>query len=154
MESEISKIYGNQVRIRACGLCYDGDRLLLINHAGLTKTDFWAPPGGGVAFGASIQQTIQQEFMEEGNLAVSVGEFAFGCEFIQTPLHAVELFFEVKHESGILRAGYDPEVQIIRDATFFSPQEIAAMPLTILHGIFKYFSPTSGLRHLRGFYKL
>ena len=152
MESEIAKIYGNHVRIRACGLCYEGNKLLMVNHGGITSKDFWAPPGGGVSFGMSIEETLRKEFIEETNLTITVGKFAFGCEFIQSPLHAVELFFEVKQVSGMMQAGYDPELQIIRDAAFFSPDEIRSLPQEMRHGIFKYYSPASGLGDLKGFY--
>jgi 8-oxo-dGTP diphosphatase len=136
MDPAIAKIYGNRVRVRVCGLCYDGDTLLLVNHQSLGKADFWAPPGGGVDFGLSIAETLKKEFLEETNLAIEVGPFAFGCEFIDPPLHAIELFFHVSHTSGKLQKGYDPELQIIKEVAFLTPQQILALPAEHLHGIF------------------
>ena len=154
MDSEITKIYGNRVRIRACGICRDGDRLLLVNHKRLTGSDFWAPPGGGVEFGESIADTLKKEFLEEVNLAVEVGPFVFGCEFIKAPLHAVELFFEVIVVEGNLKPGYDPELQLIQDASFLLPTEILDMPPDQIHGIFKLYTADAQLRNLAGFYRV
>lgn len=154
MDSEITKIYGNRVRIRASGLCREGDRLLLMNHKRLTGSDFWAPPGGGVEFGESVSDTLKREFLEEANLSVEVGPFAFGCEFIKAPLHSVELFFEVTVIGGNLKPGYDPELQIIGDASFLLPTEILAKPADQIHGIFKYYNADEQLRNLHGFYRI
>ena len=154
MDSEIAKIYGNQLRVRVCGLCRQGDRLLLVNHHSVAKKDFWAPPGGGMAFGDSIADTLRREFLEETNLAIEVGPFAFGCEYLNPPLHAVELFFEVTVKGGQLKRGYDPELQIIQDAAFLSPSEIVSLPPDHLHGIFQHYHQAEQLRNLKGFYRI
>ena len=82
MDKEVARIYGNKVRVRACGVCWQDDRLLMVNHASLTPTDFWAPPGGGVEFGQSIEEALKQEFIEETGLNITPLEFLFGCEYI------------------------------------------------------------------------
>jgi 8-oxo-dGTP diphosphatase len=154
MDSEIARIYGNRVRVRVCGLCYEGDSLLLVNHQGLAKADFWAPPGGGVDFGLSIAETLQKEFLEETNLVITPGLFAFGCEFIDPPLHAVELFFHVTRTGGQLQKGHDPEFQIIREVGFLTPQQILSTPPEHLHGIFRKYASNGTLQGLSGFYRI
>jgi 8-oxo-dGTP diphosphatase len=154
MKSEIAKIYGNRLRVRVCGLCRDGERLLLVNHKGGPQTDFWAPPGGGVEFGDSIVETLKKEFLEETNLTIEVGSFAFGCEYLAPPLHAVELFFEVTVIDGDLKSGYDPELQIIQDTAYLSPAEILSKPALQLHGIFRHYTQAGQLRNLKGFYSI
>ena len=89
MLEEISKAYGKRLRVRACGLLYDEGRLLLVNHRLPGRSAWWAPPGGGVEFGESLERTLVREFEEETNLQISVGQFAFGCEFFQDPLRLV-----------------------------------------------------------------
>src|SRR6478735_2451882 len=91
--SEITQKYGNRVRLRACGLCWRGNALLMVNHKFLTSGDFWAPPGGGVEFGQPSQEALAREFKEETNVTIAAGSLLFTCEFIKPPLHAVELFF-------------------------------------------------------------
>jgi 8-oxo-dGTP diphosphatase len=114
---EIAEIYGNKVRIRVCGLCWQDDSLLLVMHR-MTSGNFWGPPGGGVEFGELLENALKREILEETGLQVDIGKFLFGCEFIKHPLHAVELFFEVKKTGGMLKKGDDPEFQIIEKVQF------------------------------------
>ena len=154
METEIAAIYGGKVRVRACGLCLAEGKILLINHKMRFNRDFWAPPGGGVEFGHSLRSTVEREFMEETGLSVAAGDFLFGCEFIQDPLHAVELFFEVRTLSGQLGIGKDPELQIIRDVRFMDDNEISRIDPENLHGIFRVARTINDLMSLKGFYTI
>lgn len=152
MESEFSKIYGNRLRIRVCGLCWDGDRLLLVNHKTSSNVNFWAPPGGGIEFGESLEVALKREFREETGLEIGRLKFAFGTEFIRDPLHAIELFFSVKRTGGDLIRGYDPELQVIQDVKFISEAEIGKISPDELHGIFQIAGTPNGLSALSGFY--
>jgi 8-oxo-dGTP diphosphatase len=154
MDEEVAKIYGNKVRVRACGLCWQGDRLLMVNHAAITATDFWAPPGGGVEFGQSVSDTLKKEFREETGLDITPGAFLFGCEYIQSPIHAIELFYSVETDAGHLKKGYDPEIQIIKDVRFLSAGEIGKIPPNELHGIFRLIGSPTDLTQLRGFFTI
>src|SRR5262245_33334448 len=95
MDNEITKIYGNRLRVRVCGLCWDGESILLVNHKMTSGKDLWIPPGGGVEFGETLEMALKREFLEETGLEVTPTQFAFGCEFIMEPLHSIELFFNV-----------------------------------------------------------
>lgn len=153
MNHEIAEIYGNRVRIRVCGLCWDRDSILMVKHK-MTDHDLWVPPGGGVEFGESLENALKREFLEETGLDIIPEKFLFGCEFIKRPLHAIELFFQVRKVSGELIKGSDPEVQLIEDVKYLSPEEILAIPEKSLHGIFKKFENASSLRQLNGFYSI
>jgi 8-oxo-dGTP diphosphatase len=152
MDSEISKIYGNRLRVRVCGLCWEGDKLLLINHKSLGSVNFWAPPGGGVEYGEPLETALKREFAEETGILVDLVKFAFGYEYIRDPLHAIELFFQVKQSGGELASGYDPEIQVIQGAKFTSDEEIALIPPVEKHGIFQIVRTTKDLHQLSGFY--
>jgi 8-oxo-dGTP diphosphatase len=152
MDAEIARVYGNRVRIRVCGLCWHTDKLLMVNHKDLKESDFWAPPGGGVEFGESLEAGLKREFMEETNLIVKPGKFLFGCEYIQDPLHAIELFFEATRLSGELQTGKDPELPLIQGAAFFTIKEILDMPQDQVHGIFRMIRSANDIRTLNGFY--
>ena len=88
--------------------------------------EFWLPPGGGLEFGETIEDCLKREFLEETNTVISVGKFLKINEFIKLPLHAIELFYEVKIISGELGIGFDPEMeqQIIKDVRWLSFAEV------------------------------
>ncbi len=153
MNSEIAEIYGNQVRIRVMGLCWQREALLMVRH-NMGRTELWAPPGGAVECGESLADALKREFLEETGLVVAAGKFLFGCEFIQEPLHAIELFFEVNWVSGDLKAGHDPELQIIEAVQFLSPDEIRRLPGKSVHGIFAKVEDPMRLRDMTGFYRI
>jgi 8-oxo-dGTP diphosphatase len=154
MDPQVAKIYGNKVRVRACGLCWKDDSLLMVNHHGITPTNFWCPPGGGVEFGQSIPETLQQEFCEETGLIITPGKFMFGCEYIAKPIHSIELFYEVNITAGELKIGADPEIQIINDVRFIDFEMIKKFPPQEQHGIFRWVERPDNLRGLTGFYRI
>ena len=158
MDKSVENIYGNRVRARVCGLCWEGDKLLLVNHQGLYGYDFWSPPGGGIEYGISASDNLIREFREETGLDIQVGEFRFGCEFILPPLHAIELFFDVISTGGKLVTGQDPEMgktkQVILDAKFLSASEINALPNKHKHGLFKLAKTAEKVNDLRGYLKI
>lgn len=154
MNSEITRLYGDKVRVRACGLCWRGSDLLMVRHNYLAADGFWAPPGGGVAFGETVEQRLQKEFAEETGLIITLERFQFVCEFIQQPLHAIELFFEVRITGGVLQRGDDPEFPIIDEVRFMSPDEISGTPYASLHGIFGLVASPGDLKTLTGFFRI
>ena len=154
MDQDVAKIYGNKVRVRACGLCWNENRLLLVNHKGITSGNFWAPPGGGIEFGQSITETLKKEFREETGITVEPRHFLFGCEFIEKPIHSIELFYAVDHVSGRVKTGFDPEVQIIEDVRFMSAEDIRNVAIAELHGIFRFIASPGELKNLKGFFRI
>ena len=156
MDKEIVEVYGGRLRVRVCGLCWQEDRLLLLDHQHMGVEHFWAPPGGGIDYEASAEDCLVKEYLEETGLNVSVGDFLFATEFIKAPLHAIELFFEVHIKSGKLQVGYDPEtsINILREASFKSYDEILALPTNQRHGIFEMATSPLELRKLRGYTRL
>lgn len=127
MNKEIINQYGNQLRVRVCGICVQDDKILLINHSGMNESgEFWSSPGGGLQFGETIEDCLKREFLEETKTIISVGEFLKINEFVKPPLHAIELFYEVKIESGEIQIGFDPEMeeQIIKDVKWLSFEEV------------------------------
>jgi 8-oxo-dGTP diphosphatase len=127
MNQEIINQYGNHLRVRICGICVQKGKILLINHSGMNESsEFWSPPGGGLQFGETIDECLKREFLEETNTIISIGKFLTVREFIKSPLHAIELFYEVKIESGEVKKGFDPEMkeQIIKDIQWLCFEEI------------------------------
>lgn len=156
MNKDIHSVYGNRVRVRVCGLCWKDDQLLMINHHVVTGVDFWAPPGGGMEFGQSAEQTLIREFHEETQLEIVVGGMRFITEFRKPPLHAVELFFDVNIQQGELKPGIDPEMspenQIIRQIEFMDWSRINALEIANKHGLFRYCKNAKELKNMSGYY--
>jgi 8-oxo-dGTP diphosphatase len=125
----VNEIYGNKVRVRACGILKQEDKYLLVNHAGMNAENiFWHMPGGGVNPGETIKEALKREFAEETNLIIEVQGFVKVNEHIAPPLHAIEFFFIVKSIDGELVTGQDPELPIIQGVGYFTKEDILLMP--------------------------
>ena len=156
MDGKVAEEFGGRIRIRACGLCFQGDSILLINHVGIYGHDFWAPPGGGVNFGETIESTLAREFEEECRTSINIGKFLFGCEFIKPPFHALELFYEVENLNPP-RLGGDPELadrQVITELKFMGKKDVKSLDHNQVHSIFHRVDNPKELRRLSGFFGL
>lgn len=158
----ISKVveqqYGQRLRMRVCGICLEGTRILLVQHEGMGPLgSLWSPPGGGMEFGSSVTENLQREFLEETGLNVAVGDFLCMHEYLNPPLHALELFFLVYPRGGTLRTGLDPEhakdSQLIQHVSFVDWEEVKEMPAAYLHQILQHTSSLQDLISMRGYHK-
>jgi len=156
LNNEIIKNFGNKIRVRVCGLLVQENKLLLVKHHSLGKAGYlWAPPGGGLNFGETVEASLKREFTEETGLAIEPGEFLFVNEYLEPPLHAIELFFKVRATAGKLITGTDPEMgqsQIIKEVKFMSERELKAEPEEALHRILTQAPSLKELLNLRGYY--
>lgn len=156
--SSVMAYYGNRLRIRVCGICWRNESLLMVNHKSLSKGDLWAVPGGGVDFGQTMEEALKNEFLEETGLFIRVKRLICVCEFVQLPLHAIELFFEVEVQGGELIKGIDPEMpmehQIIEEVKFLEFAEILKLPIGERHGIFNHVTMPEDLKKLTGIIKI
>jgi 8-oxo-dGTP diphosphatase len=142
----VQRVFGHRLRVRVCGLCFSGADLLLIRHRGLGKLGYlYAPPGGEMHYGERAEDALIREFAEETGLQVRVQEFLFVHEFLEPPLHALELFFSVEAMGGTLRRGHDPELseqkQLIEEVRFMSPEAVAQVPSEARHAVISQGNP-------------
>ncbi len=157
LSETVQRTFGHRLRVRVCGLCFSGDDLLLIRHRGLGKLGYlYAPPGGEMQYGERAEEALIREFAEETGLRVRVREFLFVHEFLEPPLHALELFFRVETVSGELRRGKDPELadheQLIETVRFMSPEAVAQTPSEARHAMINHCAHSKDLLSMRGYF--
>ncbi|MBA9077483.1 NUDIX domain-containing protein [Rufibacter quisquiliarum] len=133
-----AEAYSFKTRIRVCGLLVVEDKLLLARHkAAFGDGVFWIPPGGGLEYGEKVKDCLIREFREETGLEVEVGRFLYLNEFLKPPLHAMELFFEVKLVQGELALGTDPELaldaQLLQEVRLLTIREMFQLQREELH---------------------
>nr|MBI1229867.1 NUDIX domain-containing protein [Cytophagales bacterium] len=140
IKKEIEEKFGRRLRTRVNGILIEDQKILMINHYMGEGKFFWNVPGGGMKYGSSAPDNLAREFQEETGLEVAVGDYLFVHEFLRPPLHAVELFFEVKKMGGNLLKGIDPELdaehQVIADLRFLSVEEIQQIDNEEKHAVF------------------
>ena len=156
LNEELIKNFGNKIRVRACGILVQEGKILLVKHHSLGKCGYlWAPPGGGVNFGETVHESLKREFAEETGLSIEPGEFLFINEYLEAPLHAIELFFKVRATGGKLTRGTDPELgqnQIIKEVKFMDARELKTEPAAALHSILKLANFPAELINLKDYY--
>ncbi|KYG78935.1 NUDIX domain-containing protein [Roseivirga echinicomitans] len=156
LESKIKSNYGEKLRVRVCGICITEEGLLMVHHTALGKQgSLWAPPGGGMEYGENAHEALKREFMEETHLHIEAVKFLFVHEYLDPPLHGIELFFEIKITGGKLKKGADPEMeadaQIITEVEFKSLSEIQQLPKAHLHYVIQNISSFDSLLSRTGY---
>ena len=157
MKDEIIKKFGNRLRIRVSGILIQENRILMAQHHSLGEVGIlWAPPGGGMNFGSCAEDNLIREFREETGIDIAVTGFLFVNEFLSPPLHAIELFFEVRQTGGTLITGKDPEMdeygQVIRRIAFLNQAEIDSIGSNKMHGIFRELGNFGQILEKKGYF--
>lgn len=145
--------YENKLRTRVSGLCFKNNKILLVKHV-LKGKVFYAPPGGAVEFGETMEEALKREISEETNIEIMSSKFQFITEFIRAPLHAIEIFYYVESWKGLINIGTDPESEkntIIQDVGFYSSDEINQLKSDELHHILRQSNNPFDLLKLSGF---
>lgn len=158
IQEEIHRHYGKKLRVRVCGICIENGKILLVHHRSLGKTNsLWAPPGGGMTYGENAHQAMQREFLEETGCTIQVKDFLFVHEYLDPPLHGIELFFQVEITSGEPKLGVDPEMsdgnQLLTKIGFFDLQILKEQELRSLHYVLQNIDDLSELINLKGYFK-
>src|SRR5699024_787125 len=105
------KPFSGRLRLRACGLLVEKERLLAVRlRSPVSGQMIWMPPGGEVQFGEGLKEALKREFIEETKTRVEVRGLLHVEEFIEEKFHAVECYFEVSRTAGEPELGSDPEL--------------------------------------------
>lgn len=156
IEREIEEKFGGRLRVRVNGVLEEEDKILMIRHRMSDGRFFWNVPGGGMEYGSNTIENLKREFLEETGLEITVNDLLCVHEFLEPPLHAVELYFEVKRTGGRLRMGIDPELghdlQIIADLAFVDIEELAAIKKEEKHRLFHELNSFNEIRKWKGYF--
>ncbi len=156
IEKEIEKKFGGRLRLRVNGLLVEEDKILLIKHQMAEDRCFWNLPGGGMQYGSNVIENLKREFLEETGLEIRVKSFLFVHEFLEPPLHAVELYFDVSKVNDNLTVRQDPELvqerQIITDTGYLSLNEIDKIKKEEKHRIFWELNSINDIRIWKGYF--
>lgn len=129
-----SSIYAGRVRLRSCALVIENKEILLVKqHVPTRNKPIWIPPGGEINIGETAKEAAKRETFEETGLIINPTRLAAVHEFVESPFHAVELYFIAEVTGGNLSTGIDPELdereqQIVR-SEFTSIQHLSSMPV-------------------------
>ncbi|MFA0962995.1 NUDIX domain-containing protein [Roseivirga sp. BDSF3-8] len=157
-KKRVGEVFGDRLRVRVCGICLMDGGLLLTEHKGLgPQGRLWIPPGGGMQYGESAEECLVRELKEETGLEIAAGKLLFVHEYINAPLHALELFYEAKITGGSLTKGIDPELaeneQIIQQSKFMGQEEIEGLNKELRHEILKRYTDPKDITGLRGYFR-
>ncbi len=157
LESNVAQKYGNKLRVRVSGLIVRNDKLLMLKHSGLNRANiFWAPPGGGQKSGESCEAALKREFLEETGLVIIPQKFLFIHEYIEAPLHALELFFLAEVKNGTIQLGEDPEMgdkQILKALQWMHFDDIKKLPKDQKHNIFNILNEPEEILQASGYFQ-
>ena len=114
-------------------IAVDSSLLLLKQRVPTREDPIWMPPGGGVLVGETLESALTREVMEETGLKVLPEKLVWIHEFIETPFHAIEFYFECSIFGGMLKLGNDPELpdneQMLLDVAFVSADKLPELPV-------------------------
>ncbi|MFT6871808.1 MAG: 8-oxo-dGTP diphosphatase [Roseivirga sp.] len=158
IDTKISEAYGEKLRVRVCGICIKRGKILLVHHKSLGKTgSLWAPPGGGMEYGESAEEALIREFKEETGLTIEIKDFLFVHEYLDRPLHGIELFFLVNTISGELKLGTDPEMtaenQILTKIGYYNLEILRTQEMENLHYVLQNSSSINEMINRKGYFK-
>ncbi|EIM76447.1 NUDIX hydrolase [Nitritalea halalkaliphila LW7] len=157
IQNEIDKTFGHRLRTRVNGVLIEEGKVLLLCHRMGPERLFWNVPGGGMEFGSSARENLRREFREETGLEVRVGAFLGVHEYLEPPLHAVELFFQVERVAGEPMLGKDPEMpenkQLLEELRFMDAKNIAALPQDAVHQLFWGIKTVNDVLKWKGYFK-
>jgi ADP-ribose pyrophosphatase YjhB (NUDIX family) len=156
LEEEIHAKFGGRLRTRVNGILIQDDKILMIKHNMGNGKFFWNVPGGGMKFGSSSIENLEREFLEETGIEIKVENFLCTFEYLKPPLHAVELYFEVRQSGGILKMGIDPELpedrQLITEIAFLDINNIQSIKNDEKHRLFWGIKSMNDVRLWKGYF--
>jgi ADP-ribose pyrophosphatase YjhB (NUDIX family) len=117
--------------VRVYGILIDEEDRLLVSDEFIRGAYITKLPGGGLEIGEGTRDGLAREFMEEANLAVTVGEHFYTTDFFQ-----ISAFNNVDQIISIYYLVHTDNTKVIQAKTVafdFLPEEVADMSGTAEH---------------------
>lgn len=156
LEIEIVEKFGNRLRTRVNGVLIQNNKIVLIKHRMAEDQYFWNVPGGGMKYGSNAIDNLKREFLEETGLEIEVNKFLFVYEYLEKPLHAIELYYEVIQTGGTLKLGKDPELendkQLIMEIGYFDIQKLRSIKKSEKHRLFWEINDLNEVLNRKGYF--
>jgi 8-oxo-dGTP diphosphatase len=155
-EKELHEKFGGRLRTRVNGVLIHDEKILMIKHHMGNGKFFWNVPGGGMNYGSTSEANLKREFLEETGFEIEVEKFLCTYEFLKPPLHAIELYFEVKATGGKLILGQDPELpkekQLITEIQFLTIDKLSSIKNEEKHRLFWGIKSVNDARLWKGYF--
>lgn len=155
-EKELHEKFGGRLRTRVNGVLIQDEKILMIKHHMGNGKYFWNVPGGGMKYGSTSEVNLRREFLEETGIEIEVEGFLCNYEYLNPPLHAVELYFEVKQTGGKLVLGKDPELpndkQLITEIQFLDIDILSSIKNEEKHRLFWGIKSVNDARLWKGYF--
>jgi 8-oxo-dGTP diphosphatase len=156
LEKELINKFGGRLRTRVNGVLIEEDQILMIKHKMGENRYFWNVPGGGMKYGSSVDENLKREFLEETGLRIEIQNFICAHEYLEPPLHAIELFFLVKKVGGELKMGIDPELdqgkQLITEIAYLKLENLDLIKKQEKHPIFRGIKSLNDVGKWNGYF--
>jgi ADP-ribose pyrophosphatase YjhB (NUDIX family) len=157
LKKEIVKNFGERLRIRVNGVLIKEGEILMLKHKMGENSYFWNVPGGGMEYGSNAEENLKREFYEETGLNVKVEKFLCTFEYLNPPLHTIELYFVVSKNGGEMILGKDPELtdqeQLISEIAFLGVEKIAQIKKSEKHQLFWNIKSIKDVVKWKGYFK-
>lgn len=156
LEKELVDKFGGRLRTRVNGILIQDNQILMIKHKMAADRFFWNVPGGGMKYGTNVSENLIREFKEETGLEIQVKDFVCAHEYLETPLHAIELFFMVEQIGGQLKMGLDPELelgkQLITEIDYLNLEKLSLIKNVEKHPLFWGIKSLNDVRKWNGYF--
>ena len=123
--------YPGHPRVGVGAIVIHENRVLLIRRGVPPAQGLWAPPGGSVRLGETLEAAAARETLEETGLSIRVQHPVYSFDLIERDgagrvrFHYVIVDFMAALTGGTLRAGDDAD-----DARWFTADDVRALPVS------------------------